>query len=94
LVVPVLRNVEKMNYADIERTISEFGEKVKNSFFVLNEIHFRFHRRKKVRFQLKIWMAGHLQLVTEEYLVHYLVHRLLIPHNQLFLVCMEYLIDR
>ena len=28
LVVPVLRNVEKMNYAEIERTISDFGEKV------------------------------------------------------------------
>lgn len=29
LVVPVIRNVESMNYADIERTISELGEKVK-----------------------------------------------------------------
>ena len=29
LVVPVIRNVETMNYADIERTISELGEKVK-----------------------------------------------------------------
>jgi len=29
LVVPVIRNVEAMNYADIERTISELGEKVK-----------------------------------------------------------------
>ncbi len=28
LVVPVLRNVEKMSFADIERTINEFGEKV------------------------------------------------------------------
>jgi 2-oxoglutarate dehydrogenase E2 component (dihydrolipoamide succinyltransferase) len=28
LVVPVLRNVEKMSFADVERTISEFGEKV------------------------------------------------------------------
>lgn len=27
--VPVIRNVETMNYADIERTISELGEKVK-----------------------------------------------------------------
>lgn len=27
--VPVIRNVEAMNYADIERTISELGEKVK-----------------------------------------------------------------
>lgn len=29
LVVPVIRNVEAMNYADIERIISELGEKVK-----------------------------------------------------------------
>ena len=29
LVVPVLRNVETMNYADIEKTITELGEKVK-----------------------------------------------------------------
>lgn len=29
LVVPVIRNVETMNYADIERTINELGEKVK-----------------------------------------------------------------
>ena len=28
LVVPVIRNVESMNYADIERTINELGEKV------------------------------------------------------------------
>lgn len=27
--VPVIRNVEAMNFADIERTISELGEKVK-----------------------------------------------------------------
>lgn len=27
--VPVIRNVETMNYADIERTISELGEKVR-----------------------------------------------------------------
>ena len=27
--VPVLRNVETMNYADIEKTIAELGEKVK-----------------------------------------------------------------
>lgn len=28
LVVPVLRNVESMNYAEIERTINALGEKV------------------------------------------------------------------
>lgn len=28
LVVPVLRNVETMNYADIEKTTAELGEKV------------------------------------------------------------------
>ncbi|CAJ0949368.1 unnamed protein product [Ranitomeya imitator] len=31
LVVPVLRNVESMNFADIERTIAELGEKVMSS---------------------------------------------------------------
>jgi pyruvate/2-oxoglutarate dehydrogenase complex dihydrolipoamide acyltransferase (E2) component len=31
-VVPVLRNVEKMSFTDIERTISEFGEKVNETF--------------------------------------------------------------
>lgn len=30
LVVPVLRNVENMNYADIEKAINEMGEKVAN----------------------------------------------------------------
>lgn len=30
LVVPVIRNVENMNYAQIERTIAELGEKVMN----------------------------------------------------------------
>ena len=29
LVVPVLRNVETMNYADIEKTIAQLGEKVR-----------------------------------------------------------------
>lgn len=28
LVVPVIRNVEAMNFADIERAINELGEKV------------------------------------------------------------------
>merc|ERR1719365_416391 len=31
LVVPVLRNVEKMNYLDIERGIAELGKKAKNN---------------------------------------------------------------
>merc|ERR1711963_1192607 len=31
LVVPVLRNVERMNYADIEKGISELGKKAKNN---------------------------------------------------------------
>lgn len=34
LVVPVIRNVETMNYADIERTISELGEKVQQAEYV------------------------------------------------------------
>jgi len=29
LVVPVLRNVETMNYADIEKAIAELGQKVR-----------------------------------------------------------------
>merc|ERR1712122_395637 len=31
LVVPVLRNVERMNYADIEKGIAELGKKAKNN---------------------------------------------------------------
>jgi hypothetical protein len=66
-----------MSFADIERTIAEFGDKVKDSFFfLLNMSLLLRYRRKKVRFQLKIWMVVHLQLVTEESLVHYLAHRL------------------
>lgn len=29
LVVPVIRGVERMNFADIEKTINELGEKVR-----------------------------------------------------------------
>lgn len=32
LVVPVVRNVENMNFADIERAIYELGEKVRKVF--------------------------------------------------------------
>lgn len=39
LVVPVLRNVEKMNYAEIERTISDFGDKVKHSIVFNRSSH-------------------------------------------------------
>jgi len=38
LVVPVLRNVEKMSYADIERTISEFGEKAKKGAISIEDM--------------------------------------------------------
>jgi len=38
LVVPVLRNVEKMTYADIERTISEFGEKAKKGTLSIEDM--------------------------------------------------------
>ncbi|CAF1086127.1 unnamed protein product [Rotaria sp. Silwood1] len=38
LVVPVLRNVEKMNYADIERAINEFGEKAKNNSLAIEDM--------------------------------------------------------
>ncbi len=37
LVVPVLRNVEKMSFADVERTISEFGEKVNENLVFFNQ---------------------------------------------------------
>ena len=30
--MPVIRNVETMNYADIEKNISDLGEKVKKKF--------------------------------------------------------------
>ncbi len=37
-----------MNYAEIERTISEYGEKVNYNFFcLLNKIHFPFSQAKK-----------------------------------------------
>jgi len=38
LVVPVLRNVEKMSYADIERTIGEFGEKAKKGSLAIEDM--------------------------------------------------------
>ncbi|CAF2461214.1 unnamed protein product [Rotaria sp. Silwood2] len=39
LVVPVLRNVENMNYADIERAINEFGEKAKNNSLTIEDMN-------------------------------------------------------
>ncbi|CAF0895859.1 unnamed protein product [Rotaria sordida] len=39
LVVPVLRNVEKMNYADIEHAINEFGEKAKNDSLTIEDMN-------------------------------------------------------
>ncbi|XP_053553173.1 dihydrolipoyllysine-residue succinyltransferase component of 2-oxoglutarate dehydrogenase complex, mitochondrial [Bombina bombina] len=38
LVVPVLRNVEKMNFADIERTISELGEKARKNELAIEDM--------------------------------------------------------
>ncbi|CAF3843457.1 unnamed protein product [Rotaria sp. Silwood1] len=38
LVVPVLRNVEKMNYAEIERTINEYGEKAKKGSLAIEDM--------------------------------------------------------
>lgn len=35
LVVPVIRNVETMNFADIEKTINYLGEKVRQSSHIL-----------------------------------------------------------
>uniref|UniRef100_H0VEC4 Dihydrolipoyllysine-residue succinyltransferase component of 2-oxoglutarate dehydrogenase complex, mitochondrial n=1 Tax=Cavia porcellus TaxID=10141 RepID=H0VEC4_CAVPO len=38
LVVPVIRNVETMNYADIERTISELGEKARKNELAIEDM--------------------------------------------------------
>ncbi|CAF0966735.1 unnamed protein product [Didymodactylos carnosus] len=38
LVVPVLRNVEKMSYADIERSINDFGEKAKKGSLSIEDM--------------------------------------------------------
>ncbi|RWS28334.1 Dihydrolipoyllysine-residue succinyltransferase component of 2-oxoglutarate dehydrogenase complex-like protein [Leptotrombidium deliense] len=38
LVVPVLRNVRNMNYADIERAIAELGEKARNNTLAIEDM--------------------------------------------------------
>ncbi|CAF3122856.1 unnamed protein product [Rotaria socialis] len=38
LVVPVIRNVEKMNYADIERAINEYGEQAKKGTLPIEDM--------------------------------------------------------
>ncbi|XP_008062360.1 dihydrolipoyllysine-residue succinyltransferase component of 2-oxoglutarate dehydrogenase complex, mitochondrial isoform X1 [Carlito syrichta] len=38
LVVPVIRNVEAMNYADIERTITELGEKARKNELAIEDM--------------------------------------------------------
>ncbi|KAJ8793814.1 hypothetical protein J1605_019235 [Eschrichtius robustus] len=38
LVVPVIRNVETMNYADIERTIGELGEKARKNELAIEDM--------------------------------------------------------
>uniref|UniRef100_A0A7M4E9Z4 Dihydrolipoyllysine-residue succinyltransferase component of 2-oxoglutarate dehydrogenase complex, mitochondrial n=1 Tax=Crocodylus porosus TaxID=8502 RepID=A0A7M4E9Z4_CROPO len=38
LVVPVIRNVETMNFADIERTISELGEKARKNELAIEDM--------------------------------------------------------
>lgn len=44
LVVPVLRNVQEMNYADIEVGIAQLGEKAKNGMFLnAADLHFRYY---------------------------------------------------
>lgn len=40
LVVPVLRDVQNMNYLDIERGINELGEKVNYYFFLISQLLF------------------------------------------------------
>jgi pyruvate/2-oxoglutarate dehydrogenase complex dihydrolipoamide acyltransferase (E2) component len=36
-VVPVLRNVENLNYAEIEKALNEIGEKVGNTIRVIRQ---------------------------------------------------------
>ncbi len=36
--VPVLRNVEKMNYADIEKEINELGERARNNKLAIEDM--------------------------------------------------------
>lgn len=38
LVVPVIRNVENMNYYQIEKTINEFGEKARNNAIAIEDM--------------------------------------------------------
>jgi len=38
LVVPVIRNAEKMNYVDIERTIADFGKRARDGQIALEEM--------------------------------------------------------
>ncbi|MEJ1277483.1 hypothetical protein NN561_008400 [Cricetulus griseus] len=38
LVVPVIRNVETMNYADVEQTISELGEKARKNELAIGDM--------------------------------------------------------
>lgn len=38
LVVPVLRNLDKMNYADIEKGIAALGEKAKNNALAVEDM--------------------------------------------------------
>jgi 2-oxoglutarate dehydrogenase E2 component (dihydrolipoamide succinyltransferase) len=38
LVVPVLRNTEKMSFSDIEKTIAQYGAKAKNGTLALEEM--------------------------------------------------------
>jgi 2-oxoglutarate dehydrogenase E2 component (dihydrolipoamide succinyltransferase) len=38
LVVPVIRNVEQMNYADIEKTIAELGEKARSGALAIEDM--------------------------------------------------------
>lgn len=38
LVVPVIRNVESMNYLNIEKTISELGEKARNNTLAIEDM--------------------------------------------------------
>lgn len=40
LVVPVIRNAETLNFADIEKTIADFGKRAKNGTLTIEEVVF------------------------------------------------------
>lgn len=98
LVVPVVRNVETMNYGDIEKNVAVLAEKVSCStqlFLIRLPIILNFScyfRQGITVLPLKIWKVGPLLFQMVECLVRYSAHLSLIHLNQLYWGCMVYLI--